>query len=98
MQDGVLQQTIAQQHMCLSIKGALNNAKYKKNHTKSYADNDDGSPMTYGELKEFLTQSLAEGKRVLPMGDCDNFDYQTGCRGHGRWQLVADWLFETGQG
>ena len=22
------------------------------------------------------------GHRVLPFDDCDNFDYQTGCKGH----------------
>ena len=98
MQDGVLQQYTAKQHMCLDIQGALNNAKGKPNKKLSYADHDNGRAMTYGELKSVLQESLIEGKRVLPMGDCDNFDYQTGCRGHGRWQLVADWLFETGEG
>lgn len=38
--------------------------------------------MTAKEVKAFLREQLALGRRVLPMGDCDNFDYQTGCRGH----------------
>lgn len=29
-----------------------------------------------------LCDELAKGRRVLPLGECDNFDYQTGCQGH----------------
>lgn len=37
---------------------------------------------TVKEIRSFLQEQLDMGRRVLPMGDCDNFDYQTGCRGH----------------
>ena len=34
------------------------------------------------EVREFLKEQLAQGKKYLPCGDCDNFDYQQGCKGH----------------
>lgn len=34
------------------------------------------------ELDRYLREQLALGRKVLPMGNCDNFDYQKGCRGH----------------
>lgn len=37
---------------------------------------------TVREIKNFLQGQLDMGREVLPMGDCDNFDYQTGCQGH----------------
>lgn len=65
-------------HCCLDISGALKHAKDFKGCITV-----DGRPlMTVKEIKEFLEYQLAMGRRVLPMGDCDNFDYQTGCKGH----------------
>lgn len=37
---------------------------------------------TYDEVKSFLLDCKAKGWQVLPCGECDNFDYQTGCKGH----------------
>ena len=37
---------------------------------------------TVKEIRGFLQEQLDMGRRVLPMCDCDNFDYQTGCKGH----------------
>ena len=37
---------------------------------------------TVKEIRNFLQGQLDMGREVLPMGDCDNFDYKTGCRGH----------------
>lgn len=37
---------------------------------------------TVDEVKVFLREQQAMGRRVLPMGECDNFDYQIGCKGH----------------
>lgn len=37
---------------------------------------------TLKEVKSFLQDHLNAGHEVLPIGDCDNFDYKTGCRGH----------------
>ena len=65
-------------HINLDIEGGIRNAKDLKGVITV-----DGRPlMAVEEIKEFLRYQLALGRRVLPMGDCDNFDYQTGCKGH----------------
>ncbi len=33
-------------------------------------------------VKEELRRHHDLGHRVIPMGNCDNFDYQKGCQGH----------------
>lgn len=33
-------------------------------------------------VREFLYQQKAMGRELLPIGDCDNFDYKKGCLGH----------------
>lgn len=65
-------------HCCLDITGALKNAK----DFKGCITVDGKTLMTVKEIRDFLQAQLAMGRRVLPMGDCDNFDYQTGCKGH----------------
>lgn len=65
-------------HCCLDIEGGIRNAK----DIKGCITIDRRTLMTTEEVKEALRYQLALGRRVLPMGDCDNFDYQTGCKGH----------------
>ncbi|MGN0743886.1 MAG: hypothetical protein ACI4MZ_01240 [Christensenellales bacterium] len=66
-------------HMCLNIEGAIRNAK----DLKGCITLDDGRVLnTVAEIRDFLLAQLAMGRKVLPIGDCDNFDYQTGCKGH----------------
>jgi hypothetical protein len=84
-------------HMGLSVEGALNAIKNRANNSKSFAQHDDGRYMTIGELKDVLRKALKEGKKVLPTGECDNFDYQRGCRGHYTC-ITKDVDFETGNG
>lgn len=67
-------------HFCLSLKGALNN--FKKSEWKNALKTEDGRWLTPDEVKSFFIDCLSEGKLVLPMGDCDKFDYKTGCPGH----------------
>lgn len=65
-------------HICLDIEGGIKSAKKLAGSIKV-----DGRTLeTAKEVKEFLRYQLALGRRVLPIGDCDDFDYQTGCRGH----------------
>lgn len=65
-------------HICLDIEGGIKQAKELAGSIKV-----DGRTLeTAKEVKAFLRYQLALGRRVLPIGDCDNFDYQTGCRGH----------------
>jgi hypothetical protein len=42
----------------------------------------DGSRFTYDELREAFYDDIAAGKEVVPIGECDNFDFKTGCLGH----------------
>ncbi len=37
---------------------------------------------TIEEVKSFFEEHLKLGHKVLPLGGCDNFDYETGCKGH----------------
>lgn len=65
-------------HCALSIEGGLRNAKSLCNCIRV-----DGKLLrTVPEVKNFLQSQLDLGRKLLPMDDCDNFDYQTGCKGH----------------
>ena len=65
-------------HCCLDISGGIKNAKMLRGCIRA-----DGKLLhTEKEVKSFLREQKAMGRRVLPLGDCDNFDYQTGCMGH----------------
>lgn len=65
-------------HCCLDIKGGIMNARM----LKGVITVDGNTLNTVKEIRSFLQEQLDMGRRVLPMGDCDNFDYQTGCKGH----------------
>lgn len=65
-------------HMSVNIDGAIRNAKmYKGCFTVDGRELD-----TVKEIRSFLNKQKAMGRRVLPCGDCDNFDYKKGCLGH----------------
>jgi hypothetical protein len=42
----------------------------------------DGRRMSADEAKSYLLEMLAQGKRFIPVGECDNFDFNSGCKGH----------------
>ena len=63
-------------HMSLSVRGALRNRSF------DWFTKDDGSTCTKEEGFNYLCDKLAAGWEKLPIGDCDNFDPKTGCRGH----------------
>ena len=65
-------------HCCLDIKGGMKNARM----LKGVITVDGHTLNTVKEIRGFLQEQLDMGRKVLPMGDCDNFDYQTGCKGH----------------
>jgi hypothetical protein len=64
-------------HLCLDIRGAIHNRDGWKSVSAK-----DGRKLTKAEAVEWLMDRLAEGKRVLPFGECEGFSYQTGCPGH----------------
>ena len=69
---------ITRYHLCVDISGGIRNAKVWRNCIMV-----DGRLLrTEKEVKAFLREQETMGRRVLPIGDCDNFDYQTGCKGH----------------
>lgn len=70
-------------HLCQSIRGPLTNWKARdwRNATKWITKND-GSSYTPEELKQAFMDELAKGHEVIPLGECDNFDFKTGCKGH----------------
>ena len=71
-------------HMCQSVSGPLRNWSGKQwNDATEWITRDDGTKFSNGEELEFHFQCLLDsGNRVIPIGECDNFDPQTGCKGH----------------
>lgn len=68
-------------HMCVDIRGVL---RWPDRQLAGMFTDDDGRKMKGHEVRDKLLDCLAEGKKVLPMGQCEGFDYQTGCPGHER--------------
>ncbi len=68
-------------HLCLDVRGALMN--WSDREMSGIFKYDDGHPMTISESKTFLMDQIAAGHKVIPCTECDNFDYQQGCQGHG---------------
>lgn len=69
-------------HMSLSVRGALrwNKADLKRNC--KWITDDNGNRYTPEGLRDAMMNELAQGHEVIPLGECDNFDYKTGCKGH----------------
>ena len=65
-------------HMCVDISGALRRTDCELG--KLFTD--DGVPVSGKHARDWLKLQLAHGKRVIPLGECDNFDHQKGCLGH----------------
>jgi hypothetical protein len=67
-------------HVCLDVKGAL---RWSTSQLRGMLSRPDGSRATTDEVREYLLEQLAQGRRVLPMADdCEGFSYETGCPGH----------------
>jgi hypothetical protein len=67
-------------HMSVDITGVLRN--YGKKSMKGLITEDNGAEWTDVMVRKYLNKCLAEGKKLLPIGDCEGFDYQKGCPGH----------------
>ena len=68
-------------HMCLDVEGFISSARFPSAY-KGMFKHDDGSPMSPEDARAELFDCLRRGWRVIPLGQCSDFDYQTGCRGH----------------
>lgn len=79
-----MKRTIAKRHMAVNIQGFLEN--YRRRSMKVLIINDDGTPMTDSEARQYLYDHLKQGHSLLPMcseKDCPDFDYfGGGCPGH----------------
>lgn len=69
-------------HLCLSVRGALNWSKAEMRRWAPSITVDGKQLRTADEVRNFLLDELSKGHEVLPLGECDNFDWKTGCRGH----------------
>ncbi|HYH14694.1 MAG TPA: hypothetical protein VD794_05730 [Flavisolibacter sp.] len=67
-------------HMSANIEGMLRN--YKGRKMDGLMNDENGKEMSDKEIRKYLAECLAKGWRVIPCGDCEGFDYQTGCPGH----------------
>lgn len=70
--------------MCQSIEGPLMNwGKKEWKNALKYISDENGKPYaSIDALKHAFLDELAKGHKVVPIGDCDNFDWEHGCRGH----------------
>ena len=66
-------------HMCLDLCGALLNWSDRMFH--GVITDDNGLALSSRDARLALMDELAKGHRVIPCSPCDDFDYQTGCRG-----------------
>lgn len=70
-------------HMGFSVRGALNwDRRYAKRMLNCTYDKDGNRFPTVDAMRNALMDELAQGHEVLPMGDCDAWDYKKGCPGH----------------
>jgi hypothetical protein len=66
-------------HMSCNIAGLIRNTGKKS--MKGFMS-DDGREMSNKEVRAYLQDCLNKGYKVIPLGNCEGFDYQTGCPGH----------------
>ena len=71
-------------HLCQSVRGALNHSTrdFKRIYTNCCKREGESRYMTPDEVREYFYDCLSEGKEVIPLCDCDNFDFKKGCQGH----------------
>lgn len=68
-------------HYSVEINYAIEQVNILQRFFGQFATNDN-KLQTFDDCKKFLQGQLELGRRVLPYGACDNFDYQRGCMGH----------------
>lgn len=74
-------------HIRISVRGALRRTDAQlKREWKGDIITDTGEVVkvvkTGAEIREFFLDQLSQGREYLPLGECDGFDYKTGCPGH----------------
>jgi hypothetical protein len=73
-------------HVGMSVSGAIKNGVWKKGARESLVgcttDSETGRLLTSAEILTALNDHLEADHRVIPFANCDNWDFQKGCRGH----------------
>lgn len=77
-------------HIGLNVRGAIHNRDFN-GFTK-----DDGTPANRDEALDFLLDHVAKGHRVIPLGDCHEFSFETGCPGHDQDEPAACCVYQEG--
>jgi len=70
-------------HFCLSLEGAL--AWPRKMFDRSFNNcikDDGGRVLSVAEARTRFEALVAKGIKLIPYGECDNFDPDHGCKGH----------------
>jgi hypothetical protein len=71
---------IIRRHMSINIASAI---KWPDEDLKNiFSDSETGKSLPAAEVREILTGMLEEDKEKFPCGNCETFDYITGCPGH----------------
>lgn len=74
-------------HMRIDVRGAIANLRGWPTEPSGYRDH--GREITRAEARDGLLDELAKGHDYLPLGECDNFDFKSGCLGHSADVLPA---------
>ena len=70
-------------HLSQSVRGPLLNwSEEDWIQAVEWISRKDGTRFSPLELKAAFLEHVAQGHNVIPIGDCDNFDYKKGCQGH----------------
>lgn len=68
-------------HVSLDVAGAIRG--FKPGYWRRSMKDSEGRYLTPTEVKDWLLEQLAHGKRRVPFGDpCEGFSHETGCPGH----------------
>jgi hypothetical protein len=66
-------------HLCMSLEGAIRQSDKELRGMFQFPG---GGDMTPHQARQAFRIQLMKGHRVMPLSPCDNFDPQTGCKGH----------------
>jgi thiamine biosynthesis lipoprotein ApbE len=70
-------------HMCVDVSGFRRNCEHIRGHWKNILDKNTGQPFkTKAKAIAAIDELISKGIRVIPLSECDNFDFQKGCQGH----------------
>jgi len=71
-------------HLCTCVRGVLNwSDKELLKMYKGCITTAEGKVLqTVAEIRNAFYDELTKGHEVIPMTECDNFDFKKGCQGH----------------